>query len=241
MFQIQHQGTFSEKLSVFYSGEICLGLWFLHDSGIIYRDLKLDNVMLGGDGHIKIADFGMCKEGITAGNTTGTFCGTPDYIAPEIVQVQPYNQSVDWWALGVLMYEMLVGLPPFDGADEDELFENVLTQPINYPRTLSKEAGSLLRGFLTRDPKKRLGCGNNGKQDIKGHPFFRTIDWGKLERKEVVPPFKPKIKSPKETNNFDPEFTSEKPVLTPTDRKLIASINQAEFQGFSYVNPNFTS
>lgn len=239
MYQIQRTGTFSEPLSVFYTAEISHGLWFLHDRGIVYRDLKLDNVMLSGDGHIKIADFGMCKEQIKDGNLTRTFCGTPDYIAPEIIQYRAYNHSVDWWSLGVLLYEMLCGQPPFDGDDEEELFASILTAPIAYPKTLSREASQMLRGLLTRDPGARLGCAASGKRDIMDHPFMRTIDWAKLERREIEPPFKPKIKNPKEASNFDSDFTSEKPVLTPTDKKLIDTINQSEFGGFSFVNPEF--
>eukprot|EP00051_Salpingoeca_urceolata_P006007 m.79907 g.79907 ORF g.79907 m.79907 type:complete len:660 (+) comp14643_c1_seq1:246-2225(+) len=240
MYQIQQQDHFSEKLSVFYSAEISIGLWYLHDQGIIYRDLKLDNVMLAADGHVKIADFGMCKEGIKNGRTTTTFCGTPDYIAPEIIQYKPYGSSVDWWSLGVLLYEMLVGAPPFDGDDEDELFDNILAAPISYPRTLSREASQVLRGFMTRDHQSRLGCSTTGKRDIMDHPFFRNIDWAKLEAKQVTPPFKPRIKSAKDANNFDSEFTSEKPVLTPTDPRLIKTIDHTQFAGFSFVNPTMS-
>ncbi|XP_063682036.1 calcium-dependent protein kinase C-like isoform X2 [Bolinopsis microptera] len=236
MYQIQQVGKFKETQACFYAAEIVVGLLYLHKNGVVYRDLKLDNVMLDCDGHIKITDFGMCKDEMFEGRTTRTFCGTPDYIAPEIIAYNPYSFSVDWWALGVLLYEMLCGIPPFDGEDEDSLFACIVESSVSYPKSLSKDASLIIQGFLTRNPETRLGCGPSGESDIRNHPFFRPIDWGALERREVKPPFKPRIKNKKSTNNFDSEFTHEKVALTPCDANFIKKINQSEFAGFSYFN-----
>ncbi|OCT72630.1 protein kinase C zeta type isoform X1 [Xenopus laevis] len=245
MFHMQRQRKLPEEHARFYAAEICIALNFLHERGIIYRDLKLDNVLLDAEGHIKLTDYGMCKEGLGPGDTTSTFCGTPNYIAPEILRGEEYGFSVDWWALGVLMFEMMAGRSPFDiitdNPDlntEDYLFQVILEKPIRIPRFLSVKASHVLKGFLNKDPKERLGCQpQTGFSDIKSHTFFRSIDWDMLEKKQVVPPFKPQITDDYGLENFDTQFTSEPVQFTPDDEETIKRIDQSEFEGFEYINP----
>uniref|UniRef100_A0A182IIZ5 Protein kinase C n=1 Tax=Anopheles atroparvus TaxID=41427 RepID=A0A182IIZ5_ANOAO len=238
MFQIQRARKFDEPRAAFYAAEVTLALQFLHRNGVIYRDLKLDNILLDAEGHCKLADFGMCKEGIVGDNLTSTFCGTPDYIAPEILQELDYGPSVDWWALGVLMYEMMAGQPPFEADNEDDLFEAILRDDVLYPVWLSREAVSILKGFMTKNSAKRLGC-TDGENQIRSHPFFKDMDWEALEQRKVRPPFRPRVRSARDALNFDTEFTKEDPVLTPVPNDIIRCINQDEFSGFSFTNPEF--
>ncbi|KAM5321615.1 protein kinase C zeta type isoform 3-T3 [Glossophaga mutica] len=245
MFHMQRQRKLPEEHARFYAAEICIALNFLHERGIIYRDLKLDNVLLDADGHIKLTDYGMCKEGLGPGDTTSTFCGTPNYIAPEILRGEEYGFSVDWWALGVLMFEMMAGRSPFDiitdNPDmntEDYLFQVILEKPIRIPRFLSVKASHVLKGFLNKDPKERLGCRpQSGFSDIKSHAFFRSIDWDLLEKKQALPPFQPQITDDYGLDNFDTQFTSEPVQLTPDDEDALKRIDQSEFAGFEYINP----
>eukprot|EP00051_Salpingoeca_urceolata_P006115 m.81310 g.81310 ORF g.81310 m.81310 type:complete len:544 (-) comp14689_c0_seq2:290-1921(-) len=235
LYQIQQARRFKEDRALFYSAEIVCALLFLHKKNIVYRDIKLDNVMLDHEGHVKVADFGMCKENIDV-DLARTFCGTPDYIAPEIIREEPYGFTVDWWALGVLMYEMMAGQPPFDADSEEELFPAILKNDVLFPVWLHKDAIDIIRRFLIKDHTRRLGSGPNGEADIKGHPFFKSIDWGKLERREMQPPFKPKVTSAASTDNVPAEFLRENPTLTPTARERISAIDQEEFRGFTFVS-----
>jgi len=258
LFQIQRARRFSVPQAQFYTGEIILGLLFLHSEKIIYRDLKLDNVMLDGDGHIKIADFGMCKEGVDANKEDTwctTFCGTPDYIAPEIINEEPYAASVDWWALGVLLYEMVIGQPPFDAQTEDELFALILRDTVLFPTWVDPQARDIVEKLLCKNWKKRIGSGAFGEKQLKDHPFFKAheykrkdakqgqvvvkvpaLDWAKLAKRQVPPVFQP-TKGKDAAGNFDQDFTSEPPTLTPTKKERIAQIPQDEFEGFTFVAP----
>uniref|UniRef100_T1IFK2 Protein kinase C n=1 Tax=Rhodnius prolixus TaxID=13249 RepID=T1IFK2_RHOPR len=242
MFQIQRARKFDEPRARFYAAEVTLALQFLHKHGVVYRDLKLDNILLDNEGHCKLADFGMCKEGILDGATTTTFCGTPDYIAPEILQELEYGPSVDWWALGVLMYEMMAGQPPFEADNEDDLFESILRDDVLYPVWLSKEAVSILKGFMTKNPNKRLGCVavHGAEAAIRTHSFFKDMDWDALEARRLKPPFKPKIVSVFIVISV--EQVGDKKILLLTELKKVGDKRLTpsdEFRGFSFINPDF--
>uniref|UniRef100_G1KDN6 protein kinase C n=1 Tax=Anolis carolinensis TaxID=28377 RepID=G1KDN6_ANOCA len=176
MFHIQICHKFDIGRARFYAAEIICGLQFLHSKGIIYRDLKLDNVLLDKEGHIKIADFGMCKENMFGSSKTSTFCGTPDYIAPEILLGQKYNTSVDWWSFGVLLYEMLIGQSPFHGQDEEELFQSIRMDSPFYPRWLDKDARDILIKVKSRDGKSPGDCSNFDKEFLNEKPRLSLGD-----------------------------------------------------------------
>jgi len=233
MLHIQRK-QFSLRQAKFYASEVLLALEYFHANGIIYRDLKLDNILLTVEGHVKVADYGLCKEEMWYGSTTSTFCGTPEFMAPEILLEQRYGRAVDWWAFGVLMYEMLLGQSPFRGDDEDEIFDAILEDEPLYPITMPRDAVSILQKLLTRDPTRRLGSGKSDAEEIKRHPFFKDVNFDDVLHKRIPPPYFPSVNGSADTSNFDEEFTKEQPTLTPVHGQL-SSRDQAEFNGFSWV------
>uniref|UniRef100_A0A672LM52 protein kinase C n=1 Tax=Sinocyclocheilus grahami TaxID=75366 RepID=A0A672LM52_SINGR len=231
-----HADVFSELRSVFYAACVVLGLQFLHDHKIVYRDLKLDNLLLDTEGYVKIADFGLCKEGMGFRDRTSTFCGTPEFLAPEVLTETSYTRAVDWWGLGVLIFEMLVGESPFPGDDEEEVFDSIVNDEVRYPRFLSTEAISIMRRLLRRNPERRLGAGEGDAEEVKRHPFFRNMDWAALLAKKTRPPFLPTIKGREDVSNFDDEFTSEAPILTPPREPRVLTVSEQEmFADFDYI------
>ncbi|KAK4999828.1 Serine/threonine kinase [Elasticomyces elasticus] len=232
MLHIQ-RGQFGTKRAQFYAAEVCLALKYFHENGVIYRDLKLDNILLTLDGHIKIADYGLCKEDMWYGSTTSTFCGTPEFMAPEILLDKKYGRAVDWWAFGVLIYQMLLQQSPFRGEDEDEIYDAILADEPLYPIHMPRDSVSILQKLLTREPELRLGSGPTDAQEIMSHAFFRNVNWEDIYHKRVQPPFLPTVKGRADTSNFDSEFTSVTPVLTPV-QSVLSQAMQEEFRGFSY-------
>ncbi|EHB11066.1 Protein kinase C iota type [Heterocephalus glaber] len=203
LFHVQQHRQLPEEHARFYSAEISFAVNYLHQQGILYRILKLENVLLDSEGHIKLIDFCLCKEGLQPGDTTRTFCGTPHFMAPELIRREEYSFSVVWWNLGVLIYIMMIRESPFHlDESSDNPYENsikyvlqvILKRDIVIPCFLSVQAASVLESFLNRDPKERLGCHpHRGCADVQEHSFFQNMDWDMMEQKQVVPPFKPNI------------------------------------------------
>ncbi|KAJ3121854.1 Serine/threonine kinase [Physocladia obscura] len=234
MWHIQQQ-HFSEERSKFYACEVLLALEHFHKNNIVYRDLKLDNILLTLDGHVKIADYGLCKENMPFGAKTTTFCGTPEFMSPEILQEKPYTRTVDWWAFGVLVYELLFGQAPFKGDDEDQIFDSILYKEPYFSSRADPVAVDLIRKLLIKNPEERLGSGPLDAQEIKGHRFFEGINWDDMVNKRIPPPFIPANTSPTDVSNFDEEFTKEMPILTPC-KTTLAAADQEEFRGFTHVS-----
>ncbi|TSK17928.1 Serine/threonine-protein kinase N2 [Bagarius yarrelli] len=200
-------------------------------------DLKLDNLLLDTEGYVKIADFGLCKEGMGFGDRTSTFCGTPEFLAPEVLTDTSYTRAVDWWGLGVLIYEMLVGESPFPGDDEEEVFDSIVNDEVRYPRFLSSEAIGIMRRLLRRNPERRLGSGERDAEEVKKQPFFRNMDWEALLQRKLPPPFVPTIGDREDVSNFDEEFTTEAPTLTPPrEPRVLSRKDQDSFRDFDYVS-----
>jgi len=233
-YHLQREGRFDPNRSRFYAAELLCALEHLHNFNVVYRDLKPENILLDFTGHIALCDFGLCKLNMSKSEKTNTFCGTPEYIAPELLESRGYTKTVDWWTLGVLLYEMMTGLPPFYDENVNTMYQRILHDPLRFPEDMSLEAKSIMTGLLQRDPAKRLG--NNGSEEIKKHLFFsRHIDWKRLVQKQIPPPFKPAVASALDVANFDSEFTSE-----PAEDSYVDSANglsetvQRQFEGFTF-------
>lgn len=231
-FHLKREGKFSEARVRLYAAEIACALCHLHSFGIVYRDLKPENILLDSDGHICITDFGLSKE-ITTEEGTHTFCGTPEYLAPEVLKGQGHGTPVDWWSLGTLIYEMLTGLPPFYSQNINLMYQRILNGDLRFPTFITPDAQSLLEGLLCRDVSKRLG-----DDTVKPHPFFKSIDWKKLEAKEIEPPFKPKVKGNTDVTNIDPVFIQETAVDSVVEKSAIDVAPEVQFDNFTYVNPS---
>jgi len=232
---IQKEKRFAEVRAKFYAAEITLCLIYLHDMGIIYRDLKPENILLDGDGHICMTDFGLCKEGLGLNETTSTFCGSLEYLAPEVLAPDAsggYNKAVDWWALGILLYEMLCGIPPFYNADHNIMATNIQKAPIRYPEFLSADAKDLIGKLLEREPRRRLCDGNM----IKQHPFFAVINWDALYHRKIDPPFRPTVSGANDTDNFSTDFTTQSVQDSVVETSVLSKSLQDNFNGFTF-NP----
>jgi len=229
-FHLQKSRKFDEERARFYCAEICCGIEYLHQNGVLYRDLKPENLLLTGDGHICMTDFGIAKEGLLSDDDrTATFCGTPEYLAPEILEGGGYGKGVDWWSFGTLMFEMLTGLPPFYSQDVQQMYSKIMTAKIKYPDHISENAKDLLQQLLVRDPEKRL----TDPPKIKAHSWFSGIDWDKLVAKEITPPFIPPVKNAADIRMVDPEFTSIDVQEALSDGE--GGEAQPNFDGFTYV------
>jgi len=233
--QQQERGFTPERVK-FYAAEILLGIEYLHTKGIIYRDLKPENVLIQRDGHVCLTDFGISKEGLNAkDDRTATFCGTPEYLAPEILEGKQYGKEVDWWSYGTLVYEMLVGVPPFYSEDVQVMYQKILHDAIDVAAIKERDpnpaATSLIQGLLERDVSKRI----ISPDVLKKHPYFADIKWDKLVKKELRPPFIPQVEGDDDVSQIDPTFTRQKPAMTVVGDDVLSTTAQQQFMNFTWV------
>lgn len=232
-YHLKNEKRFSEDRARFYAAEIILAFEELHRNNIVYRDLKPENILLDSEGHLRLTDFGLSKDSISGDKLTHTFCGTPEYLAPEILYGKGYSFSVDWWSMGAFLYEMLTGWPPFYHDNVKVLYDKILNANVKYPSYVSEPAKDVIHKLLQRDISQRLGCGGNGAAEVKSHPFFESIDWNELLKKKIPPPFIPVVKQGElDTSNIDKEFTRERPKDTPVADSSLE--NQIVFSNFTY-------
>ncbi|KDP21855.1 hypothetical protein JCGZ_00642 [Jatropha curcas] len=232
-FQLYHHGLFREDLARIYAAEIVSAVSHLHANGIMHRDLKPENILLDADGHVMLTDFGLAKQ-FDENTRSNSMCGTVEYMAPEIVLGRGHDKAADWWSVGVLLYEMLTGKPPFIGGNRDKIQQKIVKDKIKLPAFLSSEAHSLLKGLLQKDVTKRLGSGPLGSDEIKRHKWLKPINWKKLETREIQPSFRPEVAGKNCIANFEKRWTemplSDSPAASPKS-------NGNPFVNFTYVRP----
>jgi serine/threonine protein kinase len=233
-FHLSNEGRFTDERARFYAAQMLIALGYIHSKNIIYRDLKPENILINTDGYIKLTDFGLSKELIDKNGTAKSFCGTPEYLAPEVLQRKPYGRSIDWWSLGCLIYEMLYGMPPFYSQDRNKLFQNILFTELKFPAYFKPDCVDLLKGLLDKDPLKRLGGGPDDYKEIVIHPWFGSINWDMLSKKQIHPVFKPIIKDPLDISNHDSKFTEEVPNDSMQNATTGLEPGSANFKDFSY-------
>lgn len=234
---LEREGMFMEDTAAFYLSEIVVSLEHLHRQGIIYRDLKPENILLDGRGHVKLTDFGLCKEAIEGDQKTHTFCGTIEYMAPEILMRTGHGKEVDWWSLGALMFDMLTGGPPFTADTRKKTIDRILKSRLSLPAYLSPEARDLIKRLLKRHVETRLGTGPEDAEEIKRHPFFRHLNWDLVFSRQLEPPFRPDIKDEEDASLFDTRFTKMTPVDSPCEVNFSMQ-GENPFVGFTYVAPS---
>ena len=225
---LSYEKKFDEKRAKFYLCEILLALEDLHKRNIIFRDLKPENVVLDEEGHCKLTDFGLSKEGIDNDQYTKSFCGSIAYLAPEVLKKQGHGKAVDWYLLGVLLYEMLTGVTPYYDRNKNNLFYNIEQGKLVIPNFVSENAKNLLMGLLQRDPKKRLGGGIKDSEEIKEHKFFEDVDWKKIYEKKIKPP-----KAMKINNNM---YIFNKPKYFADENNLEEIFGDNSLKGWTFIN-----
>ena len=224
-FHLHNLGRLTEPQAQFYFAEILLALEHLHSLGVVYRDLKPENVLLDLDGHVRLTDFGLSKEHMRKDSVAFSFCGSPEYMSPEMLKESGHSFAVDYYSLGALLYEMLTGLPPFYNRNKERMYHAILNNPLLLPNYISRSGRSLLSGLLEKDPRKRLGA-DRGFVEIKAQPWVEKVDWERVLKRKKAPPFIPNLR----LSNFDPEYTSE-----PIDfRDHGPSLPSDPFDGFEY-------
>jgi len=233
---LQKEGLLLEDTAKFYLAEMIVALEHLHSNGIIYRDLKPENILLDKSGHVLLTDFGLSKVALgEEGMKTRTFCGTIEFMAPEILSRQPYGNVVDWWSFGTVMYDMLVGSPPFTGGNRKQLMDKIMVGKPKFPNYLTADAQDLLKKLLKKTPETRLGV--NGAEEIKRHPFFKKVNWASVAAREIHPPIIPVVVGAEDVSNFDAKFTGMPVVDSPVEAIKASESYKDAFKGFSYVAP----